>query len=81
MALTDSTRDNRRVPRPRSEIDPNDLARIRDLQQRREGVQDDLERAVAHAFLNGASVRVLTDETGIAGTTVLRYVNKHRSES
>lgn len=79
MAIPDKTRHNERVPRPRANIDQSDLARIRELQQQRETVQTDLELAVARAFLNGASIRVITAETGIAGTTVLRYVDKHRT--
>lgn len=66
-----------RVPRPRGEIDPADLRRIRKAMAGREKAQAELEQAVLDALDHGASFRVLTEATGIAGTTLQAWKRKH----
>lgn len=43
----------------------------------REKAQADLEQAVLDALDHGASFRVLTEVTGIAGTTLQAWKRKH----
>jgi transposase-like protein len=64
------------VPRPRGEVDPADLRRIKRALARREDAQTELRQAVVDAYDHGASFRVLHDATGIAGTTIQDWVKR-----
>lgn len=67
-----------RVPRPRGELDPADLRRIKRAMAGTEKAQAELEQAVTDALDHGASVRVVHEATGIAGTTIQRWKNRNR---
>lgn len=66
------------VPRRPAELDAEHLRRIQDAQRDQQRSQDSLEQAVLDALAAGASVRAITAATGIAGSTIQRYVNRRR---
>lgn len=68
------TLETRRVPRPRGDLDPATIRRIRRLQARAGEAQDELEQAVVDAHHAGASLRALHEAFGFAQTTVLRWI-------
>jgi hypothetical protein len=63
------------VPDPRPISDP-DAERIRAALAGVRAAQDELERAVAAALLNGASVRAVS-ELGLSPNTVQKYGRAH----
>lgn len=65
------------APRSRGELSPSHLETIRAAQHAQSAAQHALEQAIVSALREGASVRAITAATGIAGTTVQRYANKH----
>lgn len=80
MAHITESGKNERVARPRAELKPDDLAAIQRAVQDRETAQLDLERAIVRALDNGASVRVITAATGIAGSTIVRYAKSRGTD-
>ncbi len=67
------------VPRRPAELDAAHLKRIQDAQRDQQSSQNTLEQAVLDALAAGASTRAITAATGIAGSTIQRYVNRGRS--
>jgi HSP20 family molecular chaperone IbpA len=66
------------VARPRGEVDPADLRRIKRALARRDDAQAELRQAVVDAHEHGASYRVLVEATGFANTTIQDWVKQHR---
>lgn len=64
----------RRVPRPRGDLTPAQVRTIKRLQAKAVEAQDELEQYVVDAFNAGASQRGIQEATGIAHTTVIRWV-------
>lgn len=65
-----------RVPEPR-DITDADAKRINDALAARERSQLDVEKAVARALLNGASIRAVQDATGLSPNTIQKYGYAH----
>jgi hypothetical protein len=68
------TLETRRVPYPRGDLDTVHRKRIKALQAKAAAAQAELEQYVVDVHLGGVSLRAITAETGIAGTTILRWV-------
>lgn len=62
------------VPRARPTLDPKHAKRIRAAQQAQDEAQAELRAAVLAALADGASWLAIQDATGIAATTISRYV-------
>lgn len=65
------------VPRPRAVLPLEHRKAIESAQRDLDRAQQALEQTVIAALDAGASLRVITDATGIAGTTVQRWAKKH----
>lgn len=66
----------RRVPDPRPIAD-DDAQRIRAAMAGQRAAQDELEKAVAQALLNGASIRGVREATGLSPNTIQKYGRAH----
>lgn len=64
------------MPEPR-EISDKDAERIRDALAARQRAQVDVEKAVAKALLNGASLRAVQEATGLSPNTIRAYGLAH----
>lgn len=72
--MASATTDTRQVPRPRPVLAAKHARRIRKAQQAQADAQSEIEAAVLAALADGASYLAITDATGIAATTIARYV-------
>ena len=67
----------RRVSPDARDIKPADRQRIAELLAEKDRVQLELEKAVAKALKNGASIRGVVEGTGLASATVQKYGRAH----
>ena len=65
-----------RVPEPR-DIAEKDAERILDTLRQREAAQLAVEKAVAQALKNGASIRAVQDASGLSPNTIQKYGAAH----
>lgn len=64
------------VPEPR-DITDKDAADIVEAIDAREAAQERVEKTVARALLHGASIRAVSDATGLSGNTIMKYGRAH----
>lgn len=65
-----------RVPEPR-DARPQDIQAILDALAEKDAAQEKVEKKVARALLNGASIRAVQDGTGLSPNTIRAYGLKH----
>jgi hypothetical protein len=75
--VTSASADTRRVPRARPALDLAHKRRIVRAQRAVSKAQDELEVAVLAALADGQSYLAIQDATGLAATTIARYVKNH----
>lgn len=78
--MTSAPLDTRRVPRPRGDLTAAQVRQIKRLQAKAETAQDELEAYVVEVFNAGGSQRAIQETTGIAHTTVMRWVAARKPE-
>lgn len=66
-----------RVSPDAREIRPADAERIQKALAAKDRLQVDLEKAVAKALKNGASIRAVVEATGLSANTVQKYGRAH----
>ena len=66
--------------RPRDELSRENQRRIERAQAAAADAQTELEAAVLDAYRDGASLRSITERTGIAGSTVVRWAKEKPAE-